>query len=251
MNIKPDRDEIDSFHRKRGQGRLSERIGDVPPGGPSGGGGGGGGGALTGLLVLLVLGLGGVCYYLYDQLGWAQTQIKADQQRILRMEKQLMITDESLDESASAIEKKIRFLDSEVRKLWDNVWKKTKDDLAEHDKRLASLEKNLKGSESQLTQFRQQISADRRQLESLQETLAQIESRTASNTAGLKKLQQSGDVKAQIAALEKRVTANEEWVESVNAFRRQVNRDISSLRETISRYHGGSGTGGSSGAAAP
>ena len=35
------------------------------------------------------------------------------------------------------------------------------------------------------------------------------------------------------AALNKRVAANEEWIESINAFRRQVNASINSLESSL------------------
>ncbi len=233
LTMAPDEDDIASFQRKRSQGMMSERIGDVPPVKH----GSGGGGFMTGLLFLLVLGLGAGGYYLYQQLELAKAQIALDQERIVRMEKQLLITDESLDESATAIEKKIHFLDTEVRKLWDNVWKKHKAELAGHDQRLAALEKSLKASQGELSQTRQQLQSDREQLSALKQQLAKAQSATTANSKRIDELRKNGQLAAEVARLEQRVAANEEWLASVNAFRRQINGDITALRESISRHH--------------
>ncbi len=233
--IKPDADDIDSFKRER-RTRMVDRIGDVPKvAGDSGGGGGGGSAGWLVWLVIVVL-LGGV-YYLYQQLDVARAQLTLDQQRILRLEKQINITDESVTESSDQMQKQVQFLDTEIRKLWDNVWKKHKAELAGHDQRLAALEKSLKASQGELSQTRQQLQSDREQLSALKQQLAKAQSATAANSKRIDELRKNGQLAAEVARLEQRVAANEEWLASVNAFRRQINGDITALRESISRHH--------------
>ena len=40
------------------------------------------------------------------------------------------------------------------------------------------------------------------------------------------------------AQLKKRVTTNEEWVESINGFRKQVNRNMNSLQQSVGQLQG-------------
>ena len=86
--------------------------------------GGGGGGTALFLLAVLVIGLGGACYYLYQQLTIAQSQLLSSQDRLEALEQRLSVADDSLEENSVTTQVKLKELDSEIRKLWDNVWKK-------------------------------------------------------------------------------------------------------------------------------
>jgi hypothetical protein len=55
-----------------------------------------------------------------------------------------------------------------------------------------------------------------------------------------KQVASGGALDARVKDLERRVTQNDEWLDSINAFRKQVNRDIESMRLTMSQYHAGS-----------
>ena len=55
-----------------------------------------------------------------------------------------------------------------------------------------------------------------------------------------KQVASGGGLDARVKDVERRITQNEEWLDSVNAFRKQVNRDIESMRQTMTQYHSGS-----------
>ncbi len=239
--IKPDADDIDSFKRER-RTRMVDRIGDVPKvAGDSGGGGGGGSAGWLVWLVIVVL-LGGV-YYLYQQLDVARAQLTLDQQRILRLEKQINITDESVTESSDQMQKQVQFLDTEIRKLWDNVWKKSKDQLSDHEERIAKFEKSMESLKALVTAAEQAAAKDRKELAALKVQQQKTHSMAETSWSEIAELKEGGDLGDKVARLEKRVKANEEWLESVNAFRKQVNRDINSLREVVSANHPSSTAG--------
>lgn len=241
--IKPDADDIQAYQRER-RTRMVDRIGDVPE--VKGGGGGlsvGGGGWLQWLVILLLL---GGSYYLYQQLDLARAQLVLDEQRILRLEKQLNITDESVSETSNQFEKQMQFLDTEIRKLWDNVWKRSKEQLAEHETKIAKMEKSLEsinkqfeGLNSKVAAVEKANAADKKELANLKVQLQKTRDMTETNWSEIAELKQGGNVADKVAKLESRVKANEEWLESVNAFRKQVNRDITDLRTAIQRNHGG------------
>jgi uncharacterized coiled-coil protein SlyX len=63
--------------------------------------------------------------------AWTQTGhvLERYEGRIADLEDRLADTDEGMSQNAAVQAAKIRELDSEVRKLWDNVWKRSKERL--------------------------------------------------------------------------------------------------------------------------
>ena len=117
-------------------------------------GGSGGSGLLVRLFVAISLVVAGVAcawaWQLQGELQLANTQMQDYAERIGDLEARLSDTDEGMSQNATVQAAKIRDLDSEVRKLWDNVWKQTKTRLAKLEadsgsqaKKLASAEKSL------------------------------------------------------------------------------------------------------------
>ena len=220
----------------------------------------GSGGFVMFMLTALVLLLAGVSYYLYGQLNTTQTQLLASQDRLDALEMRLSSADESISESTVTTSVKLKELDQEVRKLWDNVWKKQQDELAKHDatlgkqqsemdksvKRIVALEAKLKTSEEQLSKISKSYNSDRESITSMSGKLDRAIAQAEVNRKELlnmgKQVASGGGLDARVKDVERRITQNEEWLDSVNAFRKQVNRDIESMRQTMTQYHSGSPT---------
>ena len=132
--ITPAHDEIASYQRSQAKSGLINSLGAVPdvPGGASSPA------STTALVlvVLIVLATAGLSAYLYQKLQLAEQSIVNYELRISDLERRLSVTDESMTESSVAMKVKVREMDSEIRKLWDNVWKKTKSRMAQHDAQL-------------------------------------------------------------------------------------------------------------------
>ena len=146
---------------------------------------------------------------------------------------------------------KLSELDSEVRKLWDNVWKKQKEELGKHDteidklqKSLASMESKVKSSQVELATAMKTFSADKSRLTELSGRLDKAAAQAEVNRKQLleygKQLTAGGSLDARVSSVERQLQQNQDWLDSINAFRRQVNRDIESLRTTVSQYHSSS-----------
>lgn len=241
--IRPDADDIQAYQRER-RTRIVDRIGDVPEVSGGGGSDGKAGGSWVMWVVIAVLLVG--AYYLYKQLEVARAQQTLDQQRILRLEKQLNVTDESVSETSDQFQKQMQFLDTEVRKLWDNVWKRSKEQLAEHESKIEKLEKSLASLNTQIAGLNSKIAevekanaGYKKELASLKTQQDKTRNMAETNWSEIAELKEGGNMGEKVARLESRIKANEEWLESINAFRKQVNRDISNLRETVSAYHSG------------
>ena len=149
-------------------------------------------------MAFAVAGLGAWTYLLNEQLQSSRQQLTSAGDRLQVLEQRLSVTDESMSQSSVALQVKIKEMDGEIRKLWDNVWKRAKQDLAQHGKDIAALQAQLK----------------------TQQVLSDIQdSANALNTSN--------------ADLEKRVAGAEEWVDSFNGYRTQMNRKLLDLQGSI------------------
>lgn len=191
------------------------------------------------VLLLLLVGWGGWQQW---QLLQAQQLQQTYQARVADLEQRLSVTDESMSESSVAMQVKLRELDSEIRKLWDNVWKRSKEQLAEHEQQLGSLQKNLKSAQTDLNKAEKLLAEQQSTLGNMRGQLDKASRLDAAVELNKRKLEEqqvaleaaSDKVKkllADVDKLERRVVANEEWVQSINAFRKQVNRELLSLKE--------------------
>jgi chromosome segregation ATPase len=142
-----------------------------------------------------------------------------------------------MNQSGVAMQVRLKELDTEVRKLWDNVWKRSKErldtleaktkkvdsSLASQANKVAVLEKNQKT-------FQVKVAAASKAVSGLQGASKKI-SEQQKQVADLRvKLQQ---MSSELAAQGKRITENEGWNESNLAYRKQVTRRLSELDKEI------------------
>ncbi|NNC54464.1 MAG: hypothetical protein HKO07_01945 [Pseudomonadales bacterium] len=191
-----------------------------------------GGGLLSVLALLIGITALGAAYFLYEQS--LATLAKADivDQRVKALEGQLASTGDELSESDAAVRVRIKALDLEVRKLWDDrkkklaEYKQRDNKIAAQEKQVASLGKKQASSAGQLTALSAQV-----------DELAEILERAdfgiiQKNIAAAKAA--AANLRKDFSALEKRVQSNEEWLESVNVFRRQVNERLNEIQSPTS-----------------
>lgn len=241
--ITPAHDEIASFQRTQAKGSLASRLGEVPEVGGAGATSTVTKSILT-LVVLVLLATAALAGYLYQQLQIAEKSLQNYELRIGDLERRLMVTDESMDQSSTAMKVKLRELDSEVRKIWDNVWKKSKQQFDENDVLLRQHAGSIKTIDAFIASAKQQMTQRDNAVAGLTKQLKQTQQLQAQVTESQRLLKQQGKsleavadktnrVSADISNLDRRVKATEEWVESINGFRRQINRDIGDLKQQI------------------
>lgn len=240
--IKPARDEVSSYKRN-GNNKSTATVANTS----------GGGGASAVALTLLFLALIGSCgwiYYLQMQLKVADVNLQNNDARISELEQKLSITDEAMSDSAVSMQVKIRELDTEIRKLWDNVWKKSKKIHAEQDALLKKHSKSLASNTTALNKMETRLSAADKTVASLNtqlKSLERLQTRLAEQSRALltleAQLEKTAD-KANAAGsnyqqLSQRVKETEGWIESINGFRRQVNQEISTVKTQLGQLQGG------------
>ncbi|MFB1035062.1 MAG: hypothetical protein QMC38_06910, partial [Sinobacterium sp.] len=187
------------------------------------------------------------------QLQASSNLLISYQQKMQALEQSLLITDESMMQSDTQFEDKVKMLDSEVRKLWDNVWKNTRIELAKHDKELAVQNKKIASQNTILTNLVSinknidgKLSANRIAISTLNEQLY-IANENATSIAKLQAQmtglaqsliavkESSNSLTAQQRDLLKRISQTEEWVESFNGYRREVNQKLLRLEGAPTR----------------
>lgn len=201
----------------------------------------GGAGTLSRLLAGLALIAGGLAFawawQLQNQLEQARGEMQGYEQRIGDLEARLSDTDEGMTQNAAVQAVKIAELDTEVRKLWDNVWKQTRERLEKLEAASDSQGKGIKGMDSSLAAVKTQLNqanTELGQLKSVGGDLARLMASAKASQAEVERVADSlNRIELSMTRLEKRVAGNEEWVDSVNAFRRQVNASLAELQDTV------------------
>jgi chromosome segregation ATPase len=203
---------------------------------------GAGGPAILGRLVLTVaLVIAAVActwaWQLQQQLKLADKQMQDYAQRIGDLEDRLSDTDEGMSQNAAVQAAKIRELDSEVRKLWDNVWKQTKERLAKLEQQSASQGKTLGSAEKSLATTQAELKSAAVDIARLKAVADDLERLMASARTSQAEVERVADtlngINLDLAKLNKRVQGNEEWIGSVNAFRKQANAKLVELQSAV------------------
>ena len=198
-------------------------------------------GVLTKLLLAAALVIAaaacGWAWQLQTQLREADGQLENYAKRIGDLEARLSDTDEGMNQSAQVQAVKIGELEKEVRKLWDNVWKESKERLGKLEASSATQAKSvssMSGSVSSLQSQFKNTSAEIAKLKSVSADLARLMTSAKANQAEVERVADDlNRINLAMAKLDRRVAGNEEWVASMNAFRRQVNTSLSELQAAV------------------
>ena len=202
---------------------------------------GGGAGLLARLCITVALVVAAVAcawaWQLQQELQGSAEIMAQYEQRIADLEDRLSDTDEGLSQNTATMAVKIKELYSEVDKLWASAWRKNKAKIealekqsASNTKKVASTAKSLATDEALL----KSVSGDISKLKKVAGDLDRLMVSAKSNQAEVERVADSlNRINLEYAKLNKRVLANEEWVGSVNAFRRQVNTTLTRLQASI------------------
>lgn len=230
--------------RGTGRARASKPEGNRRSGAPKPEARAGGTGLLTRLVITIsLLAAVAACVWawqLQSQLLDANNQLGHYATRIGDLEARLSDTDQGMNQSAEVQAVKIGELEKEVRKLWDNVWKESKERFAKLESASASQDKSIKTVQASVSstqsQFKENsdqvasLASDIAELKSIAGDLARLMTSAKANQAEVERVADNlNRINLTLTKLEKRVADNEEWVASINAFRKQVNTSLVEL----------------------
>lgn len=240
LKITPARDEIASYQRTQAKSSLANKLGEVPS--VSSNGGSGLKLILVGVSVVLLL-TAVLAGFLQHRLKIAEQSLQLTQARVADLENRLSVTDESMSESSVAMQIKIREMDFEIRKLWDNVWKKNKERFAELETQQETLIKSVNDNKNFINKTEQKFIQNDKITDNLTQQLKTLAELKAQLTANNKKLRQQENIienandnvtrlTTRLVKAERLASDNKERLDSVDNFRRNINSDISKLKGT-------------------
>ncbi|TGD71626.1 hypothetical protein E4634_18070 [Mangrovimicrobium sediminis] len=176
-------------------------------------------------------------WQLQQQLVSAQSSLEDYAGRIADLEARLSDTDEGMNENAAVQAAKIRELDSEVRKLWDNVWKQTKERLATLEVASKSQAGKVAANEKTVGALQAKVSgaeSDLKKLNSVAGDLSRLAASAKTNQAEVERVADAlNRLELDLAKLNRQVESNAEGIKSTDAFRRQVNSSINNIEASI------------------
>ena len=196
---------------------------------------------LTARLVLTIaLAVAGIAcgwaWQLQTALDDAQRQQKLTQGRVADLEALLSDTDETVSKSAAAMGAQLRLLDTEVRKLWD-ARKISNGKLTKLEKTAVTQERQLTNLNNKAMRQAEQLATAQSELAALTKVAGDLERLAASAQRAQTDVERLADglnkSNLERSALRKQVESNAEWIESINAFRRQVNANIAELEADV------------------
>ena len=175
-------------------------------------------------------------WQLQQELDGVSSMLERYSVRTGDLEDLLSDTDETVNQSATAMRVQLKRLDTENRKLWDA--RKISNE------KISKLENNSNLQGENLADLSKSVAKSERQLPILQEEVSRftILAKDLTNlTASAKRNQVEVERVADginrfdldQAKIEKRVSENEGWIESINASRRQVNGKLTQLENAI------------------
>ena len=218
---------------------------------PTRGKGKGGGGASTGstagsgiwgrlfLTVSLVVAAVACAWawQLQEQLDQSGHLMARYEVRISDLEDRLSDTDEGLSNNTAAMAVKIKELYSEVDKLWAGAWRKHKAKIEALETSSRASRKKLASAEKSLTTVQTQLksaSKDLTKLKSVSGDLGRLMSSAKANQSEVERVADDlNRINLEFAKINKQVKDNKEWLDSINAFRSQVNSALTRIQADI------------------
>ncbi|WP_075185829.1 hypothetical protein [Teredinibacter haidensis] len=226
--IRPEQDEI-ARHRQRSSQAKTSNGGSEPPVRP----------VIVKsplapvafLLAVVGIGLAGFAYW---QLTQTQQTMVLSESRIASLESQLQLTGDESSASVTALQAKIKWADSEIRKLWGVSFDRNKKAIAENKTQIDVLSKGAKSVDGKIQKALQNTAAEIRLindlLDSQQSAMSEIEKKTQSQVSQVQaltdKMRQLDKLEVELKG---RISTNEEAIKAIDAFRRSVNQKLLQL----------------------
>ncbi|WP_250464525.1 hypothetical protein [Microbulbifer litoralis] len=218
-------------------GRSAARPAAPPPEPVEERSGGGSSFLAVAALILALAGIGAAAF-LYNQWQATRVELLDADKRIAQLEKRFEMSDEESSASVEVLNAKAKENASEIRKLWGVSYDTNRKSIAANKSAAASAAKDaaavkkevaaLAGKVNGLSGSVKKIGAVEMQLAQLRESNTENQRDVADKLARLER--QLASVRSDLTA---RVGANEEAIESVDAYRRSVNKDLVQLRDAI------------------
>ena len=189
-------------------------------------------------LILIAMGGGGFNYW---QLMQSQNQLASANARIADLESRLEMTGDETEASAAAMQAKLKWADSEIRKLWGVSYDRNKKDIANNKTKIDALSGKLKrvgkdavaGVKKQMGEVTGELALLNELVSANQASVTNLETSSQSILNQTRQLQDTlGKLETKEAELRRNVRTNEQAIEAIDAFRRNVNQQLLQLKSS-------------------
>ena len=183
-----------------------------------------GGSSLLFVSFLSLLNLGGLLIlglWFFNNSDYQQETGENFSERIGSLEESVLTSKEASVESFASLEDKDKFLDRQVRLLWDLSNKRNKRDITTIKAKLKEIEESFDALKGQISPISAKQRASDLEIAKLEKSLEKL--RTS-----LTDLSAESNID-----FEKRIKNQEEAISSIDAFRRQINSNILSLQRQM------------------
>lgn len=191
-------------------------------------------------LCLAILALTWNTLEMKQELSEYQSALSKADMRIYELETRSQKTSETQDLTINEIAGHLKIFDKEIRKLWDNVWAKSKI-------RFSSIEKSLKDNKKSLTEFaetknqlialgkehQKTLKAMTKDIEKINPELSTIKEHTKKLAKIEQEIQSSVDKISALQTIKSEQKDIQERLNSVDSFRRQVNEQLEQIRKHL------------------
>lgn len=180
-------------------------------------------------LAFIAIGASAFLFWQSQQSQIALQKTLADSEaRIAELESKLALTGDEASASVTALQAKLKWADSEIRKLWGVSYDTNRKNITENTDTITAMNKQLKAVDGKIKTATQNVETDVKLLNELVDTqqvsLALIEQKMAAANKATEKMAQEN------TALKKRIETNEQAIEAIDAFRRTVNQQLIQLK---------------------
>ncbi len=195
--------------------------------------------AVFALLVALI-GVGAAGFSVW-QLQISQKKLNDAEGRIAELEGRLNLTSSESDQSVTAIHEKLKWADSEIRKLWGVSNDKNKKAIEQSKAAITKLKSDVKTASANAKAARdagelQKASVGK--LKTLTNEQQLVLTQLSDDVANTKKqVNQLNELETKISSLDglmTRVKTNEEAIQAIDSFRRSANADIQQIKQQMS-----------------
>ncbi len=171
----------------------------------------------TFLLAIAALALAGFSYW---QLMQSQKGLVLAEARIAELEGKLDLSDDESSASITAVQAKLKWADSEIRKLWGVSHDKNRKSISSNKDKLTALSKQMKSQEPKLNAAVSGVDSIKAQIGSVNQKLSQQQTQVQMLSDRLIQLEETE------AALQQRINEHEQAIQAIDSFRRKVNREL-------------------------
>ena len=156
--------------------------------------------------------------------------LSAIDERVLIIEEQINIADETNNDSLTEISSSIQFLDREVRKLWDLSNKKNRVDISKIKKTIDDINENLQNLNLNMGSAAKNIKGNKDLVDKIERQLGNISS-IGKNLTELKSSIRS--LETQIIIIDDSIVSLENYKKQLNQVINEVQTEIASIKESI------------------